>query len=66
MCAEVSDHFHISRAAYGSDFRAEPFGNLHGECAHTSRCPVHQDRLPRLNASLVAKTLQRGERRDGR
>ena len=39
-------------------------GDLHGERAHASRRAVDQDLLPRLNLSLVAKTLQRGDRRD--
>src|ERR1039458_1936279 len=61
ICADVSDHFQIPRAAYAGHICAEPLSNLHGERTHASCRTVDQDLLPRLNLSLVAKPLQRGE-----
>ena len=42
-------------------FRAEGFGDLHGECADAARGAVDQDLLPRLDLPLVAQTLQHGQ-----
>src|SRR5262249_6858409 len=65
ICADGSDHLHISRTAYAGHICAEPLGNLHSERTHASRRTVNQDLLPRLNPSLVAKTLQCGQPRHG-
>src|SRR5271165_191208 len=62
--ADGSDHVHISCTAYAGHLRTEPPGNLNCERPHTSRRTVNQDLLPRLNVSLVAKTLQCGECRN--
>src|SRR5712691_930405 len=61
ICADGSDHVHIPRTAYAGHICAEPLGDLHSERTHASRRTVNQDLLPRLNLSLVAKTLQCGE-----
>src|SRR5690348_9180996 len=55
---------HMSRAAYGSDVRSEELGKLHGECADTTRRPMNQDSLSRLNASGITQRSQRSKRRD--
>ena len=65
ICADGSNHFNIPRTAHAGNFRAERFGDLHGEGAHASCRAVNQDFLPRLNLSLVAKTLQGSESRQG-
>src|SRR5215467_2059909 len=59
--ADRSDQVHIPRAAHASNFCAERLGDLHRESTHSSRRAVNQDLLPRLNVSLVAKTLQRSK-----
>src|SRR5437868_3807816 len=61
ICADRSDHVHISRTAYASNICAERLGDLHSERTHTSRRTINQDLLPPLNLSLVAKTLQCGK-----
>src|SRR2546426_4301825 len=61
ICADGSHHFNVPRTAYSRDFRAQPLGYLHGERAHATRGTIDQDLLPRLNLSLVAKSLQGGE-----
>src|SRR6185503_433772 len=38
--------------------------NLHGECADAAGCAVDQNFLPRLDAAVVAQTLQRSQCRD--
>src|SRR5216683_189965 len=58
ICADRSDHVHISRTAHAGHFRSERLGDLHSERTHSSRRSVNQDLLPRLNLSFVAKTLQ--------
>src|SRR5229473_320947 len=58
ICADGSDHVHVPRTAYAGNLCAERSGDLHSERAHASRRTVNQDLLPRLNVSLVAKTLQ--------
>ena len=65
ICADGSDHVHISRAANAGHICAERLGDLDGERAHASRRAIDQDLLPGLDLSLVAKTLQCGECRDG-
>src|SRR5271165_2119144 len=62
--ADGSDHIHIPRTTHAGNLCAERLGDLHSERTHASRRTVNQDLLPRLNASLVAKTLQCGECRE--
>src|SRR5438552_9313596 len=61
ICADGSDHFNVPRTANAGNFSAERLGDLHSERTHASSRTVDQDLLPRLNLSLVAKTLQGGE-----
>src|SRR5271157_5013582 len=61
ICADGSDHVHIPRTAHASNLCTERLGDLHSERTHASRRTVNQNLLPRLNLSLVAKTLQCGE-----
>src|SRR5712692_8864448 len=63
ICADGSDHFNVPRTAHARNFRAERLGDLHSERTHASRGAIVQDLLPRLNLSLVAKTLQGGKSR---
>jgi hypothetical protein len=58
------DHIHIPCTAYAGHICAERLGDLHGERSHASRCTIDQDLLPRLNPSLVPKTLQSRESRN--
>src|SRR6266480_1822214 len=58
ICAKRSDHVYNPRAAYAGHICAERLRDLHRERAYTSRRPVNQGLLPRLNLSLVAKSLQ--------
>src|SRR5215472_15498008 len=64
--AHGPDHFHIPRAAHASHIRAQRLGDLHCEGTHASGRTIDQDLLPRLNVSLVPKTLQCRECRDRR
>ena len=57
ICADGADHLHISRTAYAGHISAERLGDLYTERTDTSRRAVNQDLLPRMNLSLVAKTL---------
>src|SRR6266851_4085053 len=61
--SDGSDHFNVPRTANARNFSAERLGDLHSERTHASRCTIDQDLLPRLNLSLVAKTLQGGKSR---
>jgi YesN/AraC family two-component response regulator len=61
---EGSDHIDISGAAHSGYIRAERLGDLHSEGAYSPRGAINQHFLPRLNFPFVAKTLQRGERRN--
>src|SRR5450432_296187 len=61
--AKRTDHVHLARAAHGSDFSAERFGNLYRKRAYPTRGAVDQYLLPRLNMSFVAETLQGGNSR---
>src|SRR5712671_2916981 len=63
--ADGSDHFNVPRTANARNFRAERLGDLHSERTHASRRTVDQDLLPRLNLSLIAKTLQGRDSRQG-
>jgi hypothetical protein len=63
--ADGPNQIHLRRAAHASDLRCEHVGELHRECAHTSGRTNDQHRLPRLDLSLVAKTLESRARRDG-
>src|SRR6266567_155387 len=65
ICADGSNHFNVPRTAHARNFSAERLGDLHSERTHASRCTIDQDLLPWLNLSLVAKTLQGGESRQG-
>src|SRR5215831_9624072 len=56
-----SHHVHIPRTANAGNICAERLGDLHRKRTDTSRRTVNQDFLPRLNLSLVAKTLQSSE-----
>src|SRR5271157_1205450 len=58
---DQSDHVHILRTAHAGHICPEPLGDLYSERPHASRRTVNQHFLPRLNLSLVAKTLQCGE-----
>src|SRR6266498_1622518 len=51
----------IPCATHGSDFSAEPFGDLHCKCPHTTRGAINQNLLPWLNVACVAQTLQGSE-----
>ena len=64
--AEGADQVDISGAADAGDFRAEGFGDLHGEGADAAGGAIDEDLLARLEAPLVAKRLQGGEARDER
>src|SRR5438552_6378164 len=65
ICADGSDHGNVPRTANAGNFSSERLGDLHSERTHASSRTVDQDLLPRLNLSLVAKTLQRGDSRQG-
>src|SRR5882724_4440557 len=54
----------IPRAAHGSDFSPEHFGNLHRKCTHTTRRTFNKNLLTWPDPSLVSKTLQRRACRD--
>src|SRR5271170_6963159 len=64
ICADGSNHVHIPGTAYAGHICAERLRDLHSERTHASRCTIDQDLLPRLNPSLVAKTLQSSECRN--
>src|SRR5277367_2254333 len=64
ICADGPNHIHIPCTAYAGHICAEPLGDLHSERAHASRCTIDQNLLPRLNPSLVPKTLQSRESRN--
>src|SRR5688572_24743343 len=63
VCAKRAHHFQISRATHGGDFSSERFGDLHRKGPYTARRALNQDLLSGLNLSVIAQTLQRGERR---
>src|SRR5215470_10705851 len=58
-----SHHIQIPCTAYTGDIRAKGFGDLHSEGTHTSGRAVNQYLVSRLNVSLVAEALERGESR---
>ena len=58
VCANRSRRVHIPRAAHGSDFRPEGFGNLDRECTHATRSAINQNLVATLDPSLITKTLQ--------
>src|SRR5205807_3153818 len=62
--ADRADQVHIPGAAHAGYLGAEYLRDLHGEGPHTSRSAIDQDLLSRLDLCLIAKALQRGERRD--
>src|SRR5574341_2380064 len=61
VCPNGARDVQVPRAAYGSHFRPEGFGNLHGKCTHAARRPINENLLPWLNSSFIAKSLKRGE-----
>src|SRR6266699_6457885 len=64
VCAKRAHHVYIPRAAYGSDFSSERFGNLHGERPHTTTRTMNQHLLSELYLSFSAKALQGGDGRE--
>jgi hypothetical protein len=65
VCAERSDHVHVPRAAHAGHLSAEGPRDLHGEGPDASRRTDDQDLVPGLDASVVAQTLQGGQRGQG-
>src|SRR5258706_16309905 len=65
ICTDRSDLFNVPRTAHAGNFSADRLGDLHSEGPPASCRTVDQDLLPRLNLSLVAKTLQGGDSRQG-
>jgi hypothetical protein len=63
VCANRSRPVHIPRAAHGSDFSPERFGNLDRKRTHTTRRAINQNLLASLDPSLVTKTLKGRDRR---
>src|SRR5436305_10970162 len=63
VCTNRAHYVQIPRAAYGSHFSPERFGNLHCKRTDTTRRTMNQDLLPLLNVSFIAKALQGGESR---
>src|SRR5437868_2941012 len=63
ICADRSNQIYIPRAAYGSYFCSERFGDLDSECTYASSRPIDQDLLARMNLFLVMKRLPRGKSR---
>src|SRR5260370_29000701 len=61
VCANRSRRVHLPRAAHGSDVSPERFGNLDRKRTHTTRRAINQNLVASLDASLVTKTLQRGD-----
>src|SRR5882724_9854244 len=66
VCADGSDHFHIPRTADPGNLSAKRLRDLYSERTHAAGGAINQDLLARLNLSLVAQTLQRGESRHRR
>ena len=62
--ANRSRRVHIPRAAHGSDLRPERFGNLDRKCTYATRRAINQNLMAWLDASLITKTLKRGDCRD--
>jgi hypothetical protein len=58
VCANRSRPVHIPRAAHGSDFSPERFGNLDRKRTHTTRGAINQNLVASLDPSLVTKTLK--------
>jgi hypothetical protein len=52
---ERADQVHISGAAYAGHLRAERLGDLDGEGAHATGCPIDQDLLSRQVTSFVGR-----------
>ena len=52
-------------AAPGGDFGTERLGDLYREAAVPARRAIDQHLLPGLEATAIAQSLQRGDRRDG-
>jgi hypothetical protein len=62
-CPQRVHHFQVPRASHRGDFRPKRFGDLHGECSHTTGGAINQNLLPWLNVSIVPQSLQGGHRR---
>jgi hypothetical protein len=62
--AERPDQIQLVRSHPRGELGAEGLGDLDDEGSHAAARPVDQDRLPRLDPSLVPKPLQR-QPRDG-
>jgi hypothetical protein len=56
------DQVHVPRAAHAGHVRSERLRDLNGEGAHAPRRTDDQDLLPWLDPSVIAQTLQRGQR----
>jgi hypothetical protein len=61
ICADGSDHVHIPGTTGAGRICTERVGDLHSERTHASRRTLDQDLPPRMNLSLVEKTLQCAE-----
>src|SRR5258707_13204783 len=61
ICTNREQHVHIPRAAHGSDFSPERFGNLHRKRPHTTTRTMNQHLLSWLNLSFSAQALQGGD-----
>src|SRR5216683_897389 len=67
VCANRADHLQIPCATHASDCGPERLGDLHRKRPHPTRRTIHQNLLPGVDLSLIAKTLQSSEcrHRDG-
>ena len=61
VCANRSRRVHFPRAAHGSDFRPERFGNLDRKRTHATGRAINQNLLAWLDPSLITKTLKGGD-----
>ncbi len=61
VCANPSRRVHFARAAHGSDFGPERFGNLNRKRAHTTRRAINHNLLAWLDASFITETLKGGK-----
>src|SRR5271167_2152396 len=59
-----SRHVQIPRAAHGSDFCPERFGNLDCKCTYTTRRAIHENLVTWLDPSLITETLKSSNCRD--
>src|SRR2546430_13009829 len=61
VCPNRTRRGHIPRAAHGSDFGPERFGNLDRKCTHATRRAIDQHLVASLDPSLITKTLKRSD-----